>query len=61
MSEPPKKRKLNDEEVEKLQTELENVKEELYLLKREHNKLKADHYSLKHSVENQESFEVLCS
>ena len=58
MSEPPKKRKLNDEEVEKLQTELENVKEELYLLKREHNKLKADHYSLKHSVENQESFEV---
>ena len=58
MSEPPKKRKLNDEEVEKLQTELENVKEELYLLKREHNKLKADHYSLKHCVENQESFEV---
>ena len=56
MSQTSKKRKLNDEEVEKLQTELEDVKQELYMLKRKHNQLKADHYALKHSIENQVIF-----
>ena len=38
MSEPAKKRKLNDEEVENLQNELEKVQEELVNVKRDFNR-----------------------
>ena len=37
MSEPAKKRKLNDDEVEKLQSDYNQIKEELELTKRKYN------------------------
>ena len=37
MSEPGKKRKLNDDEVEKLQSDYDQIKEELEFMKRKYN------------------------
>ena len=37
MSDQAKKRKLNDDEVEKLQNDYEQIKEELELMKRKYN------------------------